>query len=110
MMEEARLNQAKILNLEAQSLKLRTEAGVMQNDQLIQLMDQELKAAKQFQDQLTGAIDSYTKAFEATNQPQGAGNGQGNSPQGGMGGMAPGGSNPPGAGSSPASAGGQAQG
>ena len=97
MMEEARLNQAKILNLEAQSLKLRTEAGVMQNDQLIQLMDQELKAAKQFQDQLTGAIDSYTKAFEAANQPQGAGNGQGNSPQGGMGGMAPGGSNPPGA-------------
>ena len=94
MMEDARMNQAKILNLEAQTLKLRAEAGVTQNEQLIQLMDQELKAAKQFQDQLTGAIDSYTKVFQAANQPQGAGNGQqGSSQPGGMGGMAPGGGN-----------------
>lgn len=90
MMEEARLNQAKILNLESQALKLRAEAGVAQNDQLIGLMDQELKAAKQFQDQLTSAIDSYTKVFEATTQAQGAGNGASGSPdQGGMGGVAP---------------------
>ena len=93
MMEEARLNMAKILNLEAQSLKLRVEAGDIQNAQLIALMDQELKAAKQFQDQLTGAIDSYTKVFEAANQPQGAQGGQGNPQQGGMGGVGPGAGN-----------------
>jgi chaperonin GroES len=92
MMEEARLNQAKILNLEAQALKLRTEAGAMQNDQLIALMDQELKAARQFQDQLTGAIESYSKVFEQLNQPQGEGSG--NPQQGGMGGVAQGPGNP----------------
>src|SRR6202789_2191386 len=72
LMEEARLNQAKVLNLEAQSLKLRAEAGVTQNDQIIQLMDQELKAAKHFQDQLSGAIDGYAKIFDTMSQAQGA--------------------------------------
>ncbi len=101
LMEQARLNQAKVLNLEAQSLKLRAEAGVAQNDQLISLMDQELRAAKQFQDQLTGAIDGYSKIFDQmqqSQQMQGASGGQGNPQQGGMGGMAPVGGNgaPPG--------------
>lgn len=109
MMEEARLNMAKILNLEAQSLKLRVEAGDIQNGQLIALMDQELKAAKQFQDQLTGAIDSYTKVFEASNQPQGAQGGQGNPQQGGMGGVGPGAGNP-GVPAMPGGAGGAPQG
>jgi chaperonin GroES len=92
IMEEARLNQAKILNLESQALKLRTEAGVMKNDQLISLMDQELRATKQYQDHLTNAIDSYTKVFEA--QQQGAQGGQQQQQQGApnkgaVGGVAP---------------------
>jgi chaperonin GroES len=94
LMQDARLNQAKILQLEAQALKLRTEAGTIQNDQLIAMMDQELKAAKQYQDQLTSAVDSYTKAFQAVNQPQGANGEQGNTQQGGMGGMAQGAGDP----------------
>lgn len=93
MMEQARLNQAKILTLEAQALNYRVQAGDTQNAQLIALMDQELKASKHYQDQLTGAIESYTKAFETMNQPQGAGNGQGTPQQGAMGGMAPAGGN-----------------
>lgn len=91
MMEEARMNQAKILNLEAQALKLRTEAGVMNNDQIIQLMDQELRAAKQFQDQLTSAIDGYGKIFQQMqdSQQQGAQGGQpGSTQQGPVGGVA----------------------
>jgi chaperonin GroES len=91
MMEAARLNQAKILALEAQALKLRAEAGVAQNDQILGLMDQELKAAKQFQAQLTGAVDNYSKIFDMQQQSQGAGNGQQGSPNAGaVGGVAPG--------------------
>src|SRR6202453_347215 len=92
LMEQARLNQAKVLNLEAQSLKLRAEAGVAQNDQLISLMDQELRAAKQFQDQLMGAVDSYSKLFQQTQDSQqqgGQGGQQGNPKQGAVGGVAP---------------------
>jgi chaperonin GroES len=92
LMEEARLNQARVLQLEASALKLRADAGVAQNDQLISLMDQELKAAKQFQDQLTGAIGGYSQIFDQMAQAQqaqgGEGGQQGASKQGGMGGMA----------------------
>lgn len=91
LMQDARLNQAKIMALEAQALKLRAEAGVAQNEQLIGLMDQELRAARQFQDQLTGAIDGYSKIFDQMSQAQqtqGGAGGQSVKP-GGMGSVAP---------------------
>ncbi len=88
LMENARLNQAKIMQLEAQALKLRTEAGVAENGQILSLMDQELRAAKQFQDQLTGAIAGYSQIFDQMAQTQpGASNGN-NPQQGAVGGMA----------------------
>jgi len=94
LMQEARLNQAKVMQLEAQALKLRAEAGVAQNDQLIGLMDQELKAAKQFQDQLSGSIENYSKIFDQMSQAQQMQGGDGGSKQGApnkgaMGGVAP---------------------
>jgi chaperonin GroES len=99
LMEQARLNQAKVLNLEAQALKLRAEAGVEQNNQLIGLMDQELKAAKHFQDQLSTAIEGYGKIFESLSNAQGNQGGGGGSGQqqsndaGAMAGMASAGGN-----------------
>jgi hypothetical protein len=98
LMQEARLNQAKVLQLEAQALKLRAEAGVAQNDQIIGLMDQELKAAKQYQDTLSGAIEGYSKIFDQMSQAQQMQGGNGGKPQGApnqgaMGGMAPAGGN-----------------
>jgi len=88
LMQDARLNMAKIQQLEAQALKLRAEAGVAQNQQLIDLMDQELKAAQVFQNQLNGAIEGYSKIFDQMSQAQGGEGGQGASQQGAMGGMA----------------------
>jgi hypothetical protein len=85
LMENARLNQAKIVLLEAQALKLRTEAGVAENGQILDLMNHELDAAKAYQDQMTSAIDGYTKLFESQ-QAQG-GTGGGNSQQGAVAGM-----------------------
>lgn len=97
LMSEARLNQARVMQLEAQALKLRAEAGVAQNDQLIGLMDQELKAAKQFQDQLTGSIEGYSKIFDQMSQAQqmqgGNGGQQGAPDKGAMGSVAPPGGN-----------------
>jgi chaperonin GroES len=98
LMQEARLNQAKVLQLEAQALKLRAEAGVAQNDQIIGLMDQELKAAKQYQDTLSGAIEGYSKIFDQMSQAQQMQGGNGGKPQGApnqgaVGGMAPAGGN-----------------
>lgn len=94
LMQDARLNMAKIQQLEAQALKLRAEAGVAQNDQLIGLMNQELSAAKQFQEQLTHSIDGYSKIFDQMSQAQqmqgeGGGSKQGGSNAGTMGSMAP---------------------
>ena len=91
LMENARLNQAKILQLEAQALKLRADAGVAENSQILDLMDYELKAAQTYQQQLTGAIDGYSKIFEMQ-QAQGEGNG-GDSQQGSVGSVAPAGGN-----------------
>lgn len=94
LMQDARLNMAKIQQLEAQALKLRAEAGVAQNQQLIDLMDAELGAAKQFQDQLNGSIQNYSQIFDQMNQPQGGEGGQqGNPKQGAVAGMAAGGGN-----------------
>ena len=97
LMEQARLNQAKILQLEAQALKLRTDAGVAENEQLLGLMDYELRAAKQYQDQLTGAIDGYSQIFDQMAQAQqGESNGSGaggGSQQGAVGSMASAGGN-----------------
>ncbi len=101
LMQEARLNQAKVLQLEAQALKLRAEAGVAQNDQIISLMDQELKAAKQYQETLSGAIEGYSKIFDQMGQAQQmqGGNGgpggqqQGAPNKGAVGGLAPPGGN-----------------
>lgn len=96
LMEQARLNQAKILQLEAQALKLRADAGVAENEQLLGLMDYELRAAKTYQDQLKSAIDGYSQIFDQMGQAQqGEGNGGGNGgPQpGGVGSVAPAGGN-----------------
>jgi chaperonin GroES len=86
LMTEARMNMAKIQQLEAQALKLRTEAGVAENDQLISLMNQELQAAHAFKEQLTGAIEGYSKLFDQMQQSQG--NENGTHEQGAVAGMA----------------------
>ena len=69
-----------------------------ENDQIIGLMDQELKAAKQYQDTLSGAIEGYSKIFDQMSQAQQMQGGKGGKPQGApnkgaMGGMAPAGGN-----------------
>lgn len=82
LMQDARLNQAKVLQLEAQALKLRAEAGVVENQSILQLMDRELAAAKQYQDTLTGAIEGYSKVFEQMGQAQQMQGEQGGAKQG----------------------------
>jgi hypothetical protein len=105
LMETARLNQAKILNLDAQSLKLKAEAGATGDQTIIAMMDQEVQAAKAFQDILSSSIKSYTDVFAQTQGAQNAG-----SPNAGaVGGMAPPGGNP-GVPSVPPDAGGGSQG
>ncbi len=92
LMQEARLNQAKVMQLEAQALKLRAEAGVPADNKMFGLMDAELKASKLYQDQLMGAVDSYSKLFQQTQDSQqqgGNGGQQGNPKQGAVGGVAP---------------------
>jgi chaperonin GroES len=64
LMQEARENEARILKLQAETLKLRAEAGVVENQSILQLMDRELAAAKQYQDTLHGAVDGYNKIFQ----------------------------------------------
>lgn len=98
LMQEARLNQAKVMQLEAQALKLRAEAGVPADNKMFGLMDAELKASKLYQDQLMGAVDSYSKLFQQTQDSQqqgGNGGQQGNPKQGPVGGVAPPGGNAP---------------
>src|SRR6202789_442446 len=70
LMQDARLNQAKVMQLEASAMKLRAEAGVPADNKMLAMMDQELKAAKQYQDQLMGAVDSYSKLFQQTQDSQ----------------------------------------
>src|ERR1700677_460388 len=92
LMQEARLNQAKVMQLEAQALKLRAEAGVPADNKMFGLMDAELKASKLYQDQLMGAVRRYSKLFQQTQDSQqqgGQGGQQGNSKQGAVGGVAP---------------------
>jgi len=92
-MEEVRLNSARILQLEAQALKLKAEAGAAANDPILQMMDKELAAAQHYQQQLNDTVDNYVKLFES--QQQGAQGGQpGSTQQGPVGGVAAPGGNP----------------
>lgn len=77
LVEEQRLNAAKIMQLQAQSAVLMQEAGIAENDKMIGLIDAEIRMAKQYQEQLESLIEGHGKLLEQLNPPQqGAQNGQ----------------------------------
>lgn len=79
LMETQRMNEAKIMQLQAQSAVLMQEAGIAENDKMIMLIDAEIRMAKQYQEQLESLIDGHGKILEQLNPPQqGAQNGQSN--------------------------------
>lgn len=76
LLEDQRLNVAKIMQLQAQSAVLMQEAGIAENDKMIMLIDAEIRMAKQYQEQLESLIEGHGKILEQLNpQQQGAQNG-----------------------------------
>lgn len=91
LMQEARLNQSKIMKLEAETALILQEVDQGKNKEFLEMHKMEMEAAKQYQEQLNGAIEGYSKILQM-NQSQGE---QGDN-KGKMGSMAqPGGNDSP---------------
>lgn len=67
MMEEQKLNQAKILQLEAQAAKMLAEAGGVESGHQIAAFEAAIGALKTHNDMLRGKAETFMKAWELEN-------------------------------------------